>query len=144
MTRDEIIDAARTLIDERSEAFTLATVSPECEPHLRWMGAAVFEEPFTLYMVTYRSSRKVTDIRSHSPVEMLFSRADFSEQLMVHGPAFVEPDETTRKRIWDAIPAAAQYFDGPNDPEYIVLRVEAKRLLYWHSKAQRSPETAEL
>ncbi|MFP4104652.1 MAG: pyridoxamine 5'-phosphate oxidase family protein [Phycisphaerae bacterium] len=144
METQEIVQKARTLIDETDSAFVMATVSPGGLPHVRWMGATVFEEPFTLYLETGIPSRKVEDIEGNPDVELFFNRDDFSEQLAVVGRASVEKNEDIKKAVYDVVNASDNYFDGPNDPRFGVIRVEAYELHYWKGAYQREPAIAKL
>lgn len=144
MNQDEIVERTKQLIADRQEAFIMATVSPDGEPHVRWMGAAVVSEPFTVELLTARASRKVKDVSANPAVELLFSREDFSEIATVSGPAGPADDEDTRKRVFGAVPAAAEYFTGPGDPNLAVLRMTGRRIRLWTSKTQHEPHVAEL
>jgi general stress protein 26 len=144
MDKAQILVKARRLIEEEGGSFAMATVSPEGKPHVRYMGAAVFEEPFTLYLETFRKSRKVADVQANAGVELLFGRKDFSEVLNVSGIAEVENSPIRRKMVYDRIPASGNYFKGPDDPELVVLKMTVRRLEFWSQDGQRSPDVVEL
>jgi len=144
MNKDEIVERARKLVADRHEAFIMATVSPDGKPHVRWMGAAVVEEPMTLHLITGRNSRKVEDIAANPNVELLLSRADFSEILTVAGEAGLAEDDQTKKKVFGAVPGAAEYFTGPGDPNLAVIRMTAGQLRLWTARDQHQPHVAEL
>lgn len=50
MDKHDVIGAAQDLI-RAGGSFVLATVDPDGVPQVRWMGAALLEEPLTVYMV---------------------------------------------------------------------------------------------
>ena len=144
MNKDEIVERARSIIAEEQKAFTMATVSPDGKPHVRWMGAAIVTEPMTLHLLSGRDSRKVEDIAANPDVELLFSRDDFSEVLAVAGPAELAEDDETKKKVFDAVPVAGDYFSGPDDPKLAVIRMTVRQLRLWPSRDQHEPEVAEL
>jgi|GEM_PF-349364 len=144
MQRADIIAAARKLVKSFKGALAMGTVTPDGKPHLFWMGACVFQEPFTLYLVTSRESRKVSHIRSNRNVELLISKPDFSLSLTLSGVAEIEQTPARKKRVWEGVAASSRYFSGPDDPSFTVLKVQATQLRLWVDRTQHEPFVADL
>lgn len=56
-----------------------------------------------------------------------------SEYLSVFGEAFVYKDKSTIEDKWS--PLANAWFDGKEDPNVSIIRVEPKNTYYWDTKA---------
>ena len=144
MERSQIIAAAQELTTSAAEAFVMSTVTPEGRPHVFWMGAMVFAEPFVLYMETYQRSRKVAHLKSNPNVELLLSRPDFSRVLTITGKGQLEASPAAKKMVFDRISASADYFSSAEDPNLAVIKVVAEELRLWTSRDQREPFVAVL
>lgn len=56
-----------------------------------------------------------------------------SEYLSVYGNAFIYKDKATIEEKWS--PMANAWFDGKDDPNVSIIRVEPKDTYYWDTKA---------
>ena len=56
-----------------------------------------------------------------------------SEYLSVFGDAFIYTDRSTIEDKWS--PMANAWFDGKEDPNVSIIRVEPKETYYWDTKA---------
>lgn len=144
MDKAAVLKLARELIGQLSHAFVLATVTPDGRPGVRYMGALVFEEPFTLYMETYLKSHKVDEIKANPNVELLLASADFSKILSIRGLAGMETSAEKKRAVYAKVPASGRYFSGPDDPNFAVIRVQAKALDLFDHKDQPSPYRVEI
>jgi general stress protein 26 len=127
MERDQIIGAAKKLV-RANRSFVLATVDEKGAPHVRWMGAAYMEEPFTLYLATAAASRKMGQIKSNPRSQLMFQNEDFSQVATLTGDSSVVVDGELKHRVWDAMPEAHAYFSGPDDPVFGVIKFECRRV----------------
>jgi general stress protein 26 len=144
MHANEIIQAARKIIAEHNRPLVMGTVTPQGRPHLFYMGGAIFEEPFTLYLATYCQSHKIEHIRHNNQVDLLFSRPDMLEVLNVAGEAAVETSAELRQMVFNTISRSGEYFSGPADPNMCILKVTAKRLELWRGREHKQAQVAEL
>lgn len=128
MDRQQIIQIARHLVESQSKAFVMATVSPEGKPHVFYMGAALLEEPFTLYMEAYADSAKMQHIRENPNVEIVLSEPDYSEVVTISGVASVDESPQKKRQLWESISASSRYFSSPEDPTFGVIKMVAKEL----------------
>lgn len=139
LSREQIIEHARRIMQTLHRPYVMATVSVEGKPHVRWMGAFVFEEPFTIYMETYRGSRKVDDLEENPNAELLLNTEDFSQQLLVSGCATMEDSPQIRQEVWDSIADSRDYFAGVDDPNFVVIKFTAQQVELYLERNQRSP-----
>ena len=127
MTTDELIKFAQQFVQEHS-VFVLATAGEGGAPRMRWMGALLLEEPFTLYMACGANSRKMDQVRANPQAQLMFQNAQFSEVVTLFGECEVTDDAEMKQRLWDSLPAMEQYFKGPDDPGLGVLKFTAQRI----------------
>jgi len=108
----------------------VATVSAG-KPAVRYM-ALVGQEDLSLIGATMKSSRKVEQIRKNPVVALsIWSGKDFSDPyVMIQGKAEVHEDLETKKKFWD--PMLEQYFQSPENPNYVVLKFMPQRVEYYH------------
>ncbi len=144
MDKQQIIDGSKKLAQEQKTAFLMATVTAEGKPRVRWMGGLALEEPYTIYLVTCGSSRKVAEILSNPNTELLFNKPDFTQLCAISGLAEVEKSDQIKKWVWEQIPACADYFQSPESEDFCVLKVDTKRIEFIAEKDQHEPETVEL
>ncbi|RPI62254.1 MAG: hypothetical protein EHM48_04370 [Planctomycetaceae bacterium] len=144
MNREEILARAKSLTVAITQPFVMATVSPDGKPDVRWMGAKVLEEPFTVYMVTFRQSQKVKDIQANANTRLLLFKADFSEQVALVGTAELDDSAEKKNEVWQKIPASSDYFKGPADPTFAVIKMAVKHVELWTSHDQREPVKADV
>ncbi len=143
--KEDILEASRKLVrDHVGRPFVMATVTPKGKPHVFWMGALVIEEPFTIYTETFKDSRKVTNIRANDSAELLFAAKDFSQVLTVTGKASMESSAEKKAAVFETVAESPDYFEGPDDPNFAVLRIDATQLRLFVSRDQREPMVADL
>ncbi len=127
MDKAQVINAAKELV-KANRSFVLATVDRKNTPQIRWMGAAYMEEPFTLYMATGATSRKVEQIGANPQSQLLFQTEDFSRVATLTGLSSLVTDGELKHRVWEAMPEAHAYFSGPDDPVFGVIKFECRRV----------------
>jgi general stress protein 26 len=127
MEREEILEVAREVC-KGGVPFVLATVGGDGGPRMRWMGALVLDEPLTIFMAAGAKSRKITQIHRSPLAQMMFHTPDFSRVVTLYGNCSLPDDMATKKRLWEAIPELANYMKGPDDPEFGLVRFDAKKV----------------
>ena len=106
----------------------LATVA-DGEPRVRMVHPTW--EGDILWIATGPQTPKARQIQGNGAVDIQFQVApDDFVHLLVRGNAEVLSDQATRDRIWEVMDYdLAQFWpDGPNSPEYCVIRVEPTRV----------------
>ena len=127
MDRQAIVDAAIELI-RAGRAFVFATVDAEGFPQLRWMGGSYVEEPLTVYMAAAADSRKIAQLSRHSEAQLLYQRDDHSRVAALMGSASVVSDQSVKRRVFAGIPGASEYFSGPEDSAFGVIKFVCSRI----------------
>ena len=143
LERTDIIARAYELIRPGAN-FILATVDGDAAPHTRWMGAAALEKPDRVYMVTGARSHKVVHIEVNPQVQMLFNSEGFEEVAAIGGIASVVEEDAVKRRIFEAVPTAGDYFEGPEDPNFAVIAVRMQTIELVTADHKHAPFRVEL
>jgi general stress protein 26 len=143
MSKHEVIGAAQDLI-RAGGSFVLATVDQDGIPQVRWMGAALLEEPLTVYMVAGAESRKMGQMKAHPKSQLMFQSADYARVATLSGTCEIVGDAKTKQRVWDGIPGAANFFKGPDDPGFGAIRFVCTRVEVLGLKEGMATAAAEL
>lgn len=101
------------------------------KPWVRYM-AMQAEGDATLYTTSFASSRKITQIEKNNNVHIAFGADPKNWELPyvnVEGTATVLTDLETKKKYWCDM--LAQFFKGPDDPNYCVIKVTPGLIEYW-------------
>jgi general stress protein 26 len=132
MTTDEARTVAELLRDERTAVFT--TTAPDGTLISRPMSVQEVEFDGDLWFSASRSSRKVAHIATNPQVDVATSGS--SSWVSLTGSAVVVDDLATKQRLWNTV-VEAWFPDGPEDPDVVLLRVEAASAEYWDSPGGR-------
>ncbi len=80
----------------------------------------------TLWFATSRSSRKVKQVEADSHVTVLFVDSQRYNYAALHGHARLVEDAERQRTLWRN-DWADDWPDGPSDPDYVLIRVDAVR-----------------
>lgn len=100
-----------------------ATLTEEGAPWVRYVMATASED-MTIRFSTFVNSRKVSHIKNDPRVHLVAGVTDpeeWSAYLQIIGTAELMTGEDEKKAFWN--PQLEEYFEGPKDPNYGVVRV---------------------
>ena len=143
MGKTEIISAALDLV-RAGRSFVFATVDGDGVPQVRWMGGAYLEEPCTIYMACGAESRKMGQIASHAKSQLMFHAEDFARVATLTGMSEVVTEAETKRRVFEGIAGASQYFSGPDDPNFGAVKFTCRRVEMLGMSEGMGVEAAEL
>jgi general stress protein 26 len=132
MSTDEIRKVAGLLGGERFGMFT--TTAPDGTLVSRPMALQEVEFDGDLWFFAERGSRKVAHIAVNPQVNV--ATAGSSSWVSLTGHAAVVDDLPKKKELWNKV-VEAWFPDGPEDPDVVLLRVEAASAEYWDSPGGR-------
>lgn len=107
------------------------------KPWVRYMSMK-FRDDLTLYSATFATSRKIEQIEKNRNVHVTFGADPKNwEQpyVQIEGTAEVLTDLETKKWCWHDI--LAQFFSGPEDPGFVVLKVTPSLVEYMSPEATK-------
>ena len=132
MTPDGTRKVAELLKDERIGMLT--TTSPEGTLTSRPMSLQHVEFDGDLWFFASRSSRKVAHLTADPQVNV--ATVGSSSWVSLTGHALVVDDLATKKELWNTV-VEAWFPNGPEDPDVVLLRVDAASAEYWDSPGGR-------
>ena len=132
MTTEKAMKVAELLKDERFALFT--TIAPDGTPISRPMTMQEVEFDGDLWFFASRSSRKVAHIATNPQVNV--STSGSSSWVSLTGHAVVVDDVADKQRLWNPV-VEAWFPGGADDPDVVLLRVDAASAEYWDSPGGR-------
>jgi general stress protein 26 len=132
MTSEDTTKVAELLKDERFGLFT--TIAPDGALVSRPMAMQEVEFDGDLWFFAQRSSRKVAHITANPQVNV--STSGSSSWVSLTGHAVVIDDLEQKRTLWNSV-VEAWFPDGPEDPDVVLLRVDAASAEYWDSPGGR-------
>jgi general stress protein 26 len=134
--KHEILDVL-----EKRQTGVLASVKQN-KPHSRYM--TFYHDGFTFYTPTSIETHKAEEIQDNPNVHLLvgYDGEGYGDPyLEVEGTATIEDDSVLKEKFWSE--QMSHYFDGPNDPNYILLKVNPSLIRLMNSE-EKAPLTLEL
>jgi general stress protein 26 len=108
-----------------------ATTTKDGKPWVRYVITEVSDD-LTFRLPTFTSARKIAQIESNPEVHLTCGMPDpvTGPYLQIQGRAEFTTDREARHAFWSDRLGAL--FDGPDDPNYGVITVQAYRIEYCH------------
>jgi general stress protein 26 len=131
-TTPETQKVAELLKDERIAVFT--TTAPDGTLMSRPMSMQEVEFDGDLWFFASRSSRKVAHVTANPQVNV--ATAGSSSWVSLTGHAVVIDELAKKQQLWNSV-VEAWFPDGPDDPDVVLLRVDAASAEYWDSPGGR-------
>lgn len=119
---------------EKDKVGVLATVQ-KGKPHARYM--TFFHEEMILYTVTNKHTHKMEDMEENANVHILLGYGGDGygdEYVEVEGKVSMKESKALKEKLWTE--SMNNYFDGPEDPEYIVLEIKPMRIRFMNQKGK--------
>lgn len=113
-----------------ADAAMLVTSKPDGALKARPMMLLESTERGEMRFLTGRDTDKVDDIDQDAHVCVTFQKS--SAFLSVSGRATLEDDRAQIRRLWTK--ASEAWFEGPDDPSAVLIRVQADAAEYWDNR----------
>ena len=116
-----------TIIKEPHLA-SFATIAVESKPWVRYVTCQAAED-LTIRFSTFIGSRKVVQIKKNPEVHLTCGVTDLATAqtyLQIQGKAELSTDKAEREAFWND--HLANYFKGPDDPNYGIIIVKPYRI----------------
>jgi general stress protein 26 len=127
---------------EKKQTGVLASVRQN-KPHSRYM--TFFHDDLTFYTPTSKETHKAEEIKQNPNVHLLvgYEGDGYGDPyLEVEGTAAIEEDSGLKEKFWND--QMSRYFDGPEDPDYILLKIKPSLIRLMNSNGEKSALTLEL
>ena len=132
LTNKEAIEKIKEL-SEKARICMFCTELDRLPVNSRPMGLQETDENGNLWFISSETSNKNFEIKEDKRVQLYFMNNSDSEYLSIFGDAFIYTDRSTIEDKWS--PMANAWFDGKDDPNVSIIRVEPKETYYWDTKA---------
>jgi general stress protein 26 len=140
MTNDEQQDKVRSLIKDTKIAM-LTSVAPDGRLVSKPMATQDVEFDGDVYFIAERSSEKVANITANPRVNVAYSSS--SSWVSLAGHASVVDDQAKLRELWDTF-TDAWMEGGPENPNNILIKVDADSAEYWDSPGSKVTQLANL
>ncbi len=110
----------------------MGSIAPEGFIHARPMVAQHKEGDSDFWFFTDRHSEKIPEIRADPRVMLSYAEPSSQTYVSVSGTASLVDDRRKIEELWSE-PLRTWFPKGSDDPEIILIRVEAERAQYWDS-----------
>ncbi len=98
-------------------------------PHSRPMSAHVAPGENAFYFLTDKTDKKTQDLKQYPEVCMAFGDTSDMKYISITGRASVSDDRAKIKELWSVW--AKAWWDSPDDPNIVVLKVVPTEAEYW-------------
>lgn len=119
---------------ENSDVGVMATVRQN-KPHSRYM--TFKREGLKLYTVTNKQTNKTEEIEENPYTHILigYDGEGFGDEYVEYeGKVALKESESLKKELWNSF--MENYFNGPDDPNYIVLEITPERIALMNKKGK--------
>ncbi|MEO4054746.1 pyridoxamine 5'-phosphate oxidase family protein [Solibacillus sp. CAU 1738] len=121
MSNNNLKEQVLNIISEHRMG-VLATVENN-KPHLRYM--TFYNDGLTLYTPTKMDTEKVEEIRKNPASSILLGFEDKGQSdayVEISGKTTINESLELKIKFWDE--SFTQWFDGPEDPNYVFLQIQ--------------------
>lgn len=125
MGQPEVKAAIENILDNSSVG-TMATVKQN-KPHSRYM--TFFHDSLNLYTATSKDTHKAEEIEENPNTHILlgYEGEGFGDEYVEYeGKVQITDSPELKKKLWN--PYLKNWFDGLNDPDYIILEIKPIRI----------------
>lgn len=106
----------------------------------RPMGLMLADDDGVLWFFTSRDSQKVDEVDEDHDVNVAFADQGKSTYISISGKAQVVRDVEKQKELWN--PFVKIWFEGPEDPNLVMLKVTPGQAEYWDSPSNKMVQFA--
>lgn len=112
---------------ENNKFGSLGTVEND-KPKVRYM--AIFNDGLNIHLATNRKTHKVEELQSNPNISLLlgYEMGGTNEVVEIEGICEITKNDQLRQQVWND--ELKPWFDGPDDPNYVILNVTPTRIEY--------------
>ena len=107
----------------------LATVDESAQPRLRPVSPVRVDDDFTVWVANLAGYQKTGQIKANPKVELAYLEPDH-DQIRITGIAHIETHPQTIEAIWSSNPLLKQYLGSPENPEFVLYRIEPDQVRF--------------
>ena len=111
----------------------LMTTSPDGSLNGRPMAPQELDDDGAVWFFTGADTLKVDEIAERPTVALSYSDTGKATYVLARGIAEIVQDRAKAEQLWS--PTANAWFEGPDDPNLLLLRVRVESAEYWNDPA---------
>ncbi|MEH6942692.1 pyridoxamine 5'-phosphate oxidase family protein [Bacillus sp. JJ722] len=141
MRKEQVLTKLQSIIEE-SRVGVLSTIS-KGKPNGRYM--TFFNEGITIYTPTNKNMYKIEDMVTNPHVHIIlgYEGEGYGDTYAeIEGVGVLSTDEELKSRLWND--TLSTYFSGPNDPNYVVIVIEPKKVTIMNDEQSNGPQVISL
>ena len=125
-TKDLENKIIKALDDNKFGSF--GTIEAGNKSKVRYM--AVFHDGLQIYLATSLKTHKVVELKNNPNACLLlgYEAGGSKDLLEIEATVEVSKDESLRSKVWNK--ELEQWFEGPDDPNYVILELSPSRIEY--------------
>lgn len=116
-----------------ADKFPMMATMDGLQPRVRPI-SPVRTDGFTVYVASLRSSHKTGEVEANSRVELCYLTKDH-DQVRITGTASLVTEPAVRQEIWDSNPLLRAYLKSPDNPEFMLYRIDPSEVRFMHEWA---------
>ncbi|NOV00148.1 general stress protein [Paenibacillus sp. LMG 31457] len=130
MKNKQLEDQIEKVLDA-NKICSFATVEG-AKPKVRYM--ALFHEGLTLYLATNRKTDKIDEVKDNPNVHILvgYDGKKSSDIVQIQATAAITQNNALREKLWTG--EMTKWFEGPHDPNYVVLEITPSHMEYMNGE----------
>lgn len=132
LTGIQALAKIRAIVDDAKTCFFCTKIRTGIPMSVRPMTVLEVDDAGYLWFFTGRSTHKDDEIEQDPFVHLMLQSGQRAGFLNIYGLAKEVKDIHKVKSLWN--PTLENWFDGPNDPELVLLSVEVLEGHYWDNK----------
>ncbi|MVO09128.1 general stress protein [Flavobacterium sp. TP390] len=129
----DAIEKLKELSEKAGTCMFVTNLNTKPPFNARPMSLQECDEEGNLWFISSKESNKNMEIERNNEVQLYFMNNGDYEYLSVLGNAFIYDDKYTIEEKWSVF--ANAWFDGKEDPNVSIIRVEPRDVYYWDTKA---------
>jgi len=129
----QALSKIKEIVDEVKTCFFCTNISTGVPMSVRPMTVLQVDDHGYLWFMTNQSTYKDDEIKHDPLVHLLFQSGKRSGFMNLYGITEIVQDQLKIEELWN--PALAIWFEGPDDPNIVLIRVEILDGHYWDNQS---------
>ncbi|GHE35372.1 pyridoxamine 5'-phosphate oxidase family protein [Sphingobacterium griseoflavum] len=128
----DALQKIRTIVDEAKTCFFCTDIRTGIPMSVRPMAVLDVDDQGYLWFITAKDTKKEEEVDHNPFVHLMMQTGQQAGFLNLYGIAEEQEDQQKIDELWN--PTLDVWFDGPEDAEVALLRVEVLEGHYWDNK----------
>ncbi|WDF70336.1 pyridoxamine 5'-phosphate oxidase family protein [Sphingobacterium oryzagri] len=132
LTGNDALAKIREIVDEAKTCFFCTDIKTGIPMSVRPMTVLQVDDAGYLWFMTAERTKKDDEVAENPFVHIMLQSGKRSGFLNLYGIAEEQDNQAKIDELWN--PSLEIWFEGPNDPQIVLIRVEVLEGHYWDNK----------